>query len=631
MSGSRGKFDPRSYMKKKSLQIPNQNEGTKLTRSTPAGLQRVALCLRMDSRRTITTILTFLLAAPFLSVFGAQIPPASAQAPGASLTGRIIDQGVDTDGNGLFEHLEIGVEVNVTEPGLFSIDAGGLRDSHHNYIDVWDHTETYLNAGLVHLNLSLAGVKIYICGFNPSHVMSIELRDKEWRTIGSLNDIPLSREYSYSEFETPKASLIGVIYDEGVDTDEDGTYDYLEIGVEVNVSEAGDYMVEVQGLLDTNYGYITVGDSQSAVLDVGVQVVHLSLAGPTIYASGLNPTMVSYISLYDEYHELFGKLHETPLSRTYFCNEFDVPVPLTVGVEVGDWAKYSLAVTWQPTDPSATEPSDIEELKRTEWMEVEVQSVSNTYITIVGTYLFKDGTNKTFASMSADLAEQFLTFLIPSNLSKGDLIPGIGSIDDTALRTYAGASRNVNYINSSTYFSGTATMRSWGAMYWDKPTGILCELLMETSTPTDFRSILLNMTETSLWEKIRTALSCSFSKDTITQGGSIAVSGSMNATLSGKTITLTYEMPDGSTLTRTVTTGSDGSYSDSYAPYAIGSWSVTASWEGDSTHFGATSSSKSFIVGPEPFIETPTGIAAIAGGIAAILIAAVFMLKKRKI
>lgn len=154
---------------------------------------------------------------------------------------------------------------------------------------------------------------------------------------------------------------------------------------------------------------------------------------------------------------------------------------------------------------------------------------------------------------------------------------------------------------------------------------------METSTPTDYRSILLNMTETSLWEKIRTALSCSFSKDTITQGGSIAVSGSINATLSGKTITLTYKMPDGSILTRTVTTGSDGSYSDSYAPYAIGSWSVTASWGGDSTHFGATSSLKSFIVNPKPFIETPTGIAAIAGGIAAILIVAVFKLKKRKI
>ena len=618
-------------MKKKVLKIPNQNERTKLTRSTLAGLQRVVLCLRMGGRKTITAILMFLLTGPVLSVFRAQILPASAEALGEGLTDKIIDQGVDTDGDGLFNYLEIGVEINVTEPGFYHVEAGGLRDPYHNYIDVWNYTETSLDAGLVYLNFSFSGVRIYVSGFNPSHVMSIEIRDKEWNTIGSLNDIPLSREYTYSEFETPKASLTGMIYDQGVDTDEDGTYDYLEIGVEVNVSEAGDFMVEAHGLLDRDYEHIDVRDSQSAYLDDGVQVVHLSLDGPTIYASSLNPTMASYISLYDEYHELFGKLHETPLSRTYFCNEFDVPVPLTVGVEVGDWTKYTLAVTWQPTDPSAAEPSDIEELRKTEWMEVEVQSVSNTYITIVGTYHFWDGTNKTFASMSADLAEQFLTFLIPSNLSKGDLIPGIGAIDDTVLRSYAGTSRNVNYINSSTYFSGTATTRSWGAMYWDKPTGILCELLMETSTPTDFRSILLNMTETSLWEKIRTALSCSFSKDTITQGGSIAVSGSINATLSGKTITLTYKMPDGSTLTRTVTTGSDGSYSDSYAPYAIGSWSVTASWEGDSTHFGATSSSKSFIVNPKPFIETPTGIAAIAGGIAAILMAVIFILKKRMI
>jgi len=96
--------------------------------------------------------------------------------------------------------------------------------------------------------------------------------------------------------------------------------------------------------------------------------------------------------------------------------------------------------------------------------------------------------------------------------------------------------------------------------------------------------------------KTMTELSCFVSKDIITEGNSIVVSGSIKATLTGKTITLTYKKPNGSTLNRTVTTGSDGSYSDTYTPDATGSWSVTASWDGDSTHSGTTSSSKPFMV-----------------------------------
>jgi len=65
-------------------------------------------------------------------------------------------------------------------------------------------------------------------------------------------------------------------------------------------------------------------------------------------------------------------------------------------------------------------------------------------------------------------------------------------------------------------------------------------------------------------------------------------------------------MPDGTALTRTATTASDGSYSDSYKPDAAGSWSVTASWGGDSTHDNTTSPSTSFTVKSGCLIATAT-------------------------
>jgi hypothetical protein len=128
--------------------------------------------------------------------------------------------------------------------------------------------------------------------------------------------------------------------------------------------------------------------------------------------------------------------------------------------------------------------------------------------------------------------------------------------------------------------------------------------------------------------RMPSALSCSISKDTITQGESIVVSGSLNVTLSGKTVTLTYKKPDESILNKTVTTGSDGSYSDSYTPDAAGTWSVTASWVGDSTHNGATSSTRSLTVNSVTFILfTPFGIALLGGAIILIIVIVVVLMR----
>lgn len=76
----------------------------------------------------------------------------------------------------------------------------------------------------------------------------------------------------------------------------------------------------------------------------------------------------------------------------------------------------------------------------------------------------------------------------------------------------------------------------------------------------------------------------------------MAVSGSISPAVSGATVTLTLTKPDGTTSTRTTTTDSNGSYSDSYSPDAVGSWSVIASWAGDSTRNGASSPSAPFTV-----------------------------------
>ena len=553
-------------------------------------------------------------------------------APGALLTGVVHDHGIDTDEDGAFNFLGIGVQINVTESGDYSVGIGGIRTSDYGYIDCYASQIYSLDdVGVQVVYLRLDGLRIYASGLNPMNLSYIGLSDEDGKILGELHDTPLSRTYLYTEFDAPGALLTGVVHDQGVDTDEDGTFEYLEIGVEVNVTEAGDYTVIVSGLTGHDYG-IRILASESRSLDIGIQVVNISLDGRQIYPTGSNPVNVSQISLNDKYNNLIQEVYNIPLSREYFYTEFGAPVSITVGVKIGNWAKYSVTATWQSTVPGATEPPQIQEMRKIEWMKVEVQGINATIMTLLMTYHFKNGTDQTLAPMSADMATQFLTFIIPSNLSTGDLIAGTAApINGTITRNYAGVNRTVNYLGFSSSFFGVNMTQ---IMYWDKATGILCEMLMEMSTITDSyvttTSTSIRMIETNVGRKTPSTLSCSVSKDTITQGESIVVSGSINATLSGKTVTLIYKRPDGSTMNRTAITGSDGSYSDSYTLDATGSWSVTASWEGDSTYNGAASSSQSIMVSSKSFIETPLGIAMTGGGTIIIVVVAVFLVLRKR-
>ena len=131
----------------------------------------------------------------------------------------------------------------------------------------------------------------------------------------------------------PVSSLTGVVSDRGVDMDGDGASDYLEVSVEVNVIDSGNYKVGILNLIDIDYNYVSVSGHKSKYLDAGINVVNVSLYGPTIYVSGLNPIKVSEIALYSveyvppfEYRDnLLGSVYDVPLSQEYSYTEFNSP------------------------------------------------------------------------------------------------------------------------------------------------------------------------------------------------------------------------------------------------------------------------------------------------------------------
>ena len=101
-------------------------------------------------------------------------------------------------------------------------------------------------------------------------------------------------------------------------------------------------------------------------------------------------------------------------------------------------------------------------------------------------------------------------------------------------------------------------------------------------------------------EKTSSSISIQTSESHITEGESIKISGSLDPAVPGAEVSIDFTKPNGSEFTRTSNIDSDGSFSDSYSPTEAGSWTVKASWEGDSIHISATSQEISFTVEEKP-------------------------------
>lgn len=123
------------------------------------------------------------------------------------------------------------------------------------------------------------------------------------------------------------------------------------------------------------------------------------------------------------------------------------------------------------------------------------------------------------------------------------------------------------------------------------------------------------------------AITCALSFAEVTVGDSLTVSGTLSPARADHVVTITCTKPDDSTLHRTVTTRSDGSYSETITLDAAGSWDVQASWAGDMEHREATSEATSFEVKPKPF---PLGTAAAITIIAILGAALLFYFTKLK-
>jgi hypothetical protein len=194
----------------------------------------------------------------------------------------------------------------------------------------------------------------------------------------------------------------------------------------------------------------------------------------------------------------------------------------TVGVKAGDWAGFGdVSFEYASNMPEHEEPPPEMNMS---WSDMEILDVLDSSITGRSTTIYANGTEQTDV-MWGDIATgegNISVGIIPSNLGAGDEIPANLTwyteeplrltINGTVTRSYAGANREVNYVNI-TYpvIYGNTTYGAWNmSFYWDKNTGVICEENMSyaisyTVNMTYYymnMSMLWRMTATNMWPAV---------------------------------------------------------------------------------------------------------------------------------
>lgn len=209
------------------------------------------------------------------------------QQPSAFFRDIYSDYGMDTDGDGRYNYLTTGAEVNILIPGTYTI-LGWLSDSSEGSDIIWDSGDLYLDAGVQSMQLNFDGMAIYKHGTDGPYTLSfLALYDENDNLVDYQHDAYTTAAYNYTDFQKPEGLLVeltGNYNDYGTDTDSDELYDYLTVDVEVIPANAGNIVVSAR-LMDSN-GEEIIWATNTVWLDAGLpQNISLNFDGRYIYGN----------------------------------------------------------------------------------------------------------------------------------------------------------------------------------------------------------------------------------------------------------------------------------------------------------------------------------------------------------
>jgi hypothetical protein len=198
------------------------------------------------------------------------------------------DYGLDTDGDGRYNSLNINVGASVLVNGNYTL-VGHLYDKNDEEILMAD-TSVYLSSGSNTIHLSYDGITLYLHGVTGPYTLKyLSLHDDSGSVVDIKSNAFNTYGYNFTDFQKPPVPLIvlsGTYSDHGTDTDGDGAYDYLSINAEVSLSGSGYVFIRAR-LMDSKGSEIIWAENITH-LNAGVQTIQLNFDGDTIYNHGVD-------------------------------------------------------------------------------------------------------------------------------------------------------------------------------------------------------------------------------------------------------------------------------------------------------------------------------------------------------
>lgn len=280
-------------------------------------------------------------------------------------TGIFTDKGEDLDGDGLYNRLSIGFEVNVSESGEYDIESTlvlPLENDDGLIVSQLDFLEQTVNLtkgkNIVYHNLSgplirlseISGtydVEELILYHNGLKLDKMEMNDSK--------SIYTTQNYDFVSFqEGIEIKNIDFLSDSTIDSNGNGLYDNLTINGKVDVNRAGNYWIFA--VIDDQEKGINLPGFFEKYLGKGSNNIQLNFNGELIYHFRLNgPFALKNVVVFDPYYEIEYDIFQGQYAtQAYDYKNFEHSLPAS-----------------KSYDGSTTDFSKIEDLRKATNIKIE--------------------------------------------------------------------------------------------------------------------------------------------------------------------------------------------------------------------------------------------------------------------
>jgi len=244
-------------------------------------------------------------------------------ATGSEIVGNYIESRHDENANGLYEKLNIAVDIAVETPGQITL-LGFLHAADGTPIAYAEAVENLLAGNRV-LTLSFDGRHIRQSHSDgPYKLRSLALFEGTDRT-DFIYEAYETAAYSHTAFEGGEAEFasLGTFNDYGVDSDGDGLFDNLRIEVTADIQQAGDYSL-IGRLFDEDGNSIDDVLIQQT-LSQGQHSLPLDFSGVKIHKNGKpGPYLLRYAFVYGSDGSLLDSLPQAYSTAAYEIWQFEM-------------------------------------------------------------------------------------------------------------------------------------------------------------------------------------------------------------------------------------------------------------------------------------------------------------------